>query len=194
MVKIMANGRIRMFFFQNGPSSPSLCNYSTLLLIQLLSSMKRLFLIKFTSSSMDFWSFDLPWYEPQAIIIDSAVNRLESNGFRDQLWNKKHSGNKQTSGREKLTQTMISRSGNLQNPITRRPLPNQLSAPSSLIVCSKFSLRYKGRVRLPNRMNFRKNSKRPSSPHPSFPENYTASFFFRKPLKKALYKGPYSAI
>ena len=112
---------------------------------------------------MDFWSLGLPWNEPLAIIIDSAVNRLESNGFRDQLWNKKRSGNKQTLGREKLTQTMISRSGNLQNSITPRPFPNQLSAPSSLIVCSKFSSRHKGRVRLPNRMNFRKNSKRSDS-------------------------------
>ena len=131
--------------FLNGLSSLSLCNYSTLFLIQLLSSIKRLFLIKFISASMDFWSLGLPWNEPLAIIIDSAVNRLESNGFRDQLWNKKCSGNKQTSRREQLTQTMISRSGNLQNPITRRPLPNQLSAPSSVIVCSNFSSRHKGR-------------------------------------------------
>ena len=102
MVKIRATGRIRMFLL-NRSSSPSLCHYSTLFLIQLLSSIKRLFLIKFTSSSRDFWSLGLPWNEPLAIIIDSAVNRLESNGFRDQLWNKKHSGNKQTSGRAAYT-------------------------------------------------------------------------------------------
>ena len=34
----------------------------------------------------------------------------------------------------------------------------------------------KGRVRLPNRMNFQKNSKRPSIPPPVFLENYIAIF------------------
>ena len=36
-----------------------------------------------------------------------------------------------------------------------------------------YSQAFKGRVTLPNRMNFPKNSKRPSIP-PSFSENYTA--------------------
>ena len=37
----------------------------------------------------------------------------------------------------------------------------------------------KGRVTLPNRMNFRENSKRPSTPPPSFSENYIATFFWK---------------
>ena len=37
----------------------------------------------------------------------------------------------------------------------------------------------KGRVRLPNRMIFWKNSKRPSNPPPSFLENYIANFLWQ---------------
>ena len=42
----------------------------------------------------------------------------------------------------------------------------------------------KRRVRLPNRMNFRKNSKRPSTPPPSFSENYVANFLWQTWLHK----------